>query len=152
MIGAFGYYNCTTRGGLVVYLLFGGSITLAMTCLRSFASMLTELKSRNCLHAHNSTLLTGMIFTIELMIVPLFVISLIIIVVTTVTLLEGGRKMVCSDTITENCCPLYVFIITAILNVLQFTLYLLTVPYVCSVLVITYMSSKVKGLTRDIYQ
>ena len=96
--------------------------------LRIFPSSLTCCKNRNVCQTKTSTSCAGCICVIELFFYVFLLLSL-------VTLFLGSywifseKPPTCSESVTESCCSSYVYVCSAIFNVLQYVVYFLGALY-----------------------
>lgn len=129
MTGIAGADECSFRSStIIIYLLLGGSLMASLVLFRITPSTLTCCKNRNICQTKNSPRCVGCICVIELLFYTLLVLSLVVLFLGSYWIFRE-KPLTCSSGVPENCCSSYVYVCSAIFNILQYVLYALAALY-----------------------
>ena len=96
---------------------------------RIIPSIATCCKNKNACHAKDSIGCASCICVFELIFYALLLLSLVMIFLGTYWIFCGSKPEACSDGDDEDCCSGYVYVCSAIFNILQYVLYALSALY-----------------------
>lgn len=128
MIGIAGADECSFNSNtIIIYLLLGGSLMAGLVLFRIVPSTLTCCKNRNVCQTKNSLRCAGCICVIELFFYIFLVLSLVVLFLGSYWIFRE-KPSTCSGDL-RNCCLSYVYVCSAIFNILQYVLYSLAALY-----------------------
>jgi len=104
-----------------------------MLVFRSSASIMTCCKNRNLFKSEDSLKLTSLICSFEVLFYVIAAGTVVLMILGSIWIFASDTP-ICSKTVVENCCSSYVYLSSAVFNVFQYILFVVTVVYTCNVL------------------
>ena len=92
-------------------------------------STATCCKNKNACRSKNSIGCAGCICVFEFIFYTLLLLSMVMIFLGTYWIFRDSKPETCSESDKENCCSSYVYVCSAIFNILQYVLYILSALY-----------------------
>ena len=128
--GIAGIDECPHRSNtIIIYLLIGGFLMVGLIFFRIIPSIATCCKNKNACHAKNSIGCASCICVFELIFYALLLLSLVMVFLGTYWIFRDSKPDACSGSNNEDCCSGYVYVCSAIFNILQYVLCALSALY-----------------------